>query len=224
MLEKVLAADCPSRLPRGPGRVCAPVRTLATSRSECGGETRVAVGDLEISDDRVRDRGDLSNLVHTRHDRRSARVAFHGNSVSRLGQTVRSAGHSVTVLFVSGTIDSFLDKYIRRYTEGDVRGVTNLCHVPFLAVRRGEAINMPDSGAVWDHFASAIGAYRRAAGVETWKRLETDTRQLGEHSVFASVHWNALDANGKVVRDTWTSYQLLATPEGWRLLSYTNHF
>jgi hypothetical protein len=38
------------------------------------------------------------------------------------------------------------------------------------------------------------------------------------------VHWNALDANGKVVRDTWTSYQLLATPEGLRLLSYTNHF
>ena len=70
-----------------------------------------------------------------------------------------------------------MDEYIRRYTAGDVRGVTNLCHVPFLAVRRGEAIHMPDSGAVWDHFAAAIGAYRRAAGVETWNRLETDTRQ-----------------------------------------------
>jgi hypothetical protein len=83
---------------------------------------------------------------------------------------------------------------------------------------------MPDSGAVWDHFASAIAAYRRAAGVETWNRLDTDTRQLGEHSVFVSVHWNALDADEKVVRDTWTSYQLLGTPEGWQLLSYTNHF
>lgn len=83
---------------------------------------------------------------------------------------------------------------------------------------------MPDAGAVWDHFASAIGAYRRAAGVETWTRLETDTRQLGEHSALVSVHWNALDGEGQVVRDTWTSYQLLATTEGWRLLSYTNHF
>ena len=61
-------------------------------------------------------------------------------------------------------------------------------------------------------------------GVETWTRLETDIRQLGEHSVFASVHWNALDANEEVVRDTWTSYQLLAGSDGWRLLSYTNHF
>jgi hypothetical protein len=134
------------------------------------------------------------------------------------------ADTAATVLFVSATVEAFLDEYIQRYTEGDVRGVTNLCHVPFLAVRRGEAIHMPDSGAVWDHFASAINAYRRAAGVETWQRLETDTRQLGEHSVFVSVHWNALDANGKVVRNTWTSYQLLATTEGWRLLSYTNHF
>ena len=125
---------------------------------------------------------------------------------------------------MTASVEAFLDEYIRRYTAGDVRGVTNLCHVPFVAVRRGEAIHMPDSGAVWDHFAAAIGAYRRAAGVETWKRFETDTRQLGEHSVFVSVHWNALDANESVVRDTWTSYQLLGNPEGWKLLSYTNHF
>src|SRR3954454_20315830 len=93
--------------------------------------------------------------------------------------TLTGAATAATVLFVSATVDAFLDEYIRRYAAGDVRGVTNLCHVPFLAVRRGEAIHMPDSGAVWDHFAAAIGAYRRAAGVETWNRLETDTRQLG---------------------------------------------
>ena len=29
---------------------------------------------------------------------------------------------------------------------------------------------------------------------------------------------------GEVLRDTRTTYHLLATPEGWRLLSYTNHF
>jgi hypothetical protein len=80
---------------------------------------------------------------------------------------------------------------------------------------------MPDRGAVWDHFASAISAYRSAADAEKWT---IDSRHLGEHSVFATVHWNALDADGQVVRDTWTSYQLLATPDGWRLLSYTNHF
>jgi len=155
--------------------------------------------------------------------------------VARRGVPACPCGHRLCInidrcrygcqsVFVTASVEAFLDEYIRRYTAGDVRGVTNLCHVPFVAIRRGEAIHMPDSGAVWDHFAAAIDAYRRASGVETWSRLETDTRQLGEHSVFASVHWNALDANEKVVRDTWTSYQLLDTPAGWQLLSYTNHF
>lgn len=122
------------------------------------------------------------------------------------------------------TVDSFFDEYARAYVEGDVKGVTNLCLSPFVAVRRGEAIHLPDGDALWDHFAGAIQAYRTAAGARSWTRLETDNRQLGEHSVFVTVHWNALDADGQVVRDTWTSYQLLATPDGLRLLSYTNHF
>jgi hypothetical protein len=125
---------------------------------------------------------------------------------------------------MSATVDSFFDEYARCYTEGDVEGATSLCLWPLLAVRRGEAIHMSDRDAVWDHFAAAIAAYRLAADAEKWTPVEIDTRQLGEHSVFATVHWNALDADGQVVRNTWTSYQSLATPDGWRFLSYTNHF
>jgi SnoaL-like domain len=125
---------------------------------------------------------------------------------------------------VTATVDSIFDEYARRYTERDIEGVTNLCLSPFVAIRRGEAIHMADRDAVRDHFASAIEAYRLASGTAKWTPVEIDTRQLGKHAVFATVHWNALDADGQVVRDTWTSYQLLATPEGWRFLSYTNHF
>ena len=53
VLEQVLAADRSARLPRGPRRVRAPVRALAVSRRERRGETRVAVGDLEVADDRA---------------------------------------------------------------------------------------------------------------------------------------------------------------------------
>ncbi len=121
-------------------------------------------------------------------------------------------------------LDRFFADYIRLYGEGNVKGVVSLCHCPFLAIRRGEAIHMADRGAIWTHFAAAIDAYRRVADVHKWVAHEMDTRQLGEHSVFATIHWNALDADGHVVRDTWTSYQLLASSDGWRMLSYTNHF
>jgi len=128
------------------------------------------------------------------------------------------------VFAVAANIVSTFEEYTRLYSDRDVEGVTNLCLWPFLAIRKGEAIHMPDRAAVRDHFAEAIIAYRVTAGVVGWTPVEIDARQLGQHSVFATLHWNAVDADGQVVRDTWTSYQLLATPDGWRFLSYTNHF
>ena len=124
---------------------------------------------------------------------------------------------------MTATVDSFMDEYIRRYSERDLEGVTEFCLWPFLAIREGVPIHMPDRDAVRDHFGAMIDAYREG-NVATWKRVESDTRQLGEHAVFTTVRWNALDSGGNVLRDTRTTYHLLATAEGWRMLSYTNHF
>ncbi len=124
---------------------------------------------------------------------------------------------------MTASVLSTLDEYGRLYSDRDVEGVTDLCLWPFLAIRRGEATHMPDRATVRDHFAKLIVAYK-LKGVVGWKPVEVDARQLGEHSVFATVHWNAVNGEGEVIRNTWTSYQLLATPDGWRFLSYTNHF
>ena len=120
-------------------------------------------------------------------------------------------------------VGAFMDEYIRRYSGRDVDGVTDLCLSPFLAIREGVPIHLPDRDAVRDHFSAMIDAYR-GGGVAVWKRIETDTRELGEHSAFTTIRWNALDAAANVLRDTRTTYHLLATRDGWRLLSYTNHF
>lgn len=127
------------------------------------------------------------------------------------------------VVLMQTTVDPFMDEYIRRYSERDVEGVTDLCLVPFLAIREGAPIHLPDRDSVRDHFAAMIDAYR-GGGVDVWKRIENDVRELGEYSVFATVRWNALDAEGHVLRDTRTTYHLLSTSDGWRILSYTNHF
>ena len=124
------------------------------------------------------------------------------------------------------TADALIEEYARRYTAHDADGVTDLCRWPFLAIRGGAAIHLADRDAVRDHFRSMMDAYR-GQGAATWSPIEIESHPLGEHASFVTVHWNALDAGGTVLRDTRTTYHVIAAPEepqSWRLVSYTNHF
>jgi hypothetical protein len=147
-----------------------------------------------------------------------------GSITARREHGLTEATPAARVVIVPTTIDAFFVEYADRYSDRDVEAMTDLCHWPFLAIRGGEALHMADRDAVRAHFASTMNAYRFAVGAVKWKPIEIDARQLGEHASFVTVNWNAFDADGELVRDTWSSYQLLATPDGWRLLSYTNHF
>jgi SnoaL-like domain len=121
------------------------------------------------------------------------------------------------------TVDTLIHEYARRYSRRDVEGVTELCLWPFLAVREGSAINLADRAAVRDHFMAMIDAYGDA-GYRSFAPVSINTRELGERAAFATVRWHASHSDRNIVRDTETTYHLLATPDGWRMLSYTNHF
>ena len=124
---------------------------------------------------------------------------------------------------MAAAVESLIDEYAHRYSARDVDGVTELCLWPFVAIREGTAIHLADRDAVRDHFTAMIDAYRDA-GYASFAPAAIDTRPLGEGAAFATVRWHALDSEGQMARDTQTTYHLLATPDGWRILSYTNHF
>jgi hypothetical protein len=120
-------------------------------------------------------------------------------------------------------LESLLDEHTHRYLAHDADRVTALCHCPFVAIREGNAIHLPDPGAVRDHFDTVMDAYQ-ASGYSDFRAVATDTRQLGDRAAFVTVRWHALDTDGNVARDSETTYHVLATADGWRFLSYTNHF
>jgi hypothetical protein len=124
---------------------------------------------------------------------------------------------------MAAAVESLIHEYARPYSARDVDGVTELCLWPFVAIREGAAIHLTERDAVRDHFTAMIDAYRDA-GYASFAAVTIDTRRLGERAAFATVRWHALDGEGQVARDTQTTYHLLATPDGWRILSYTNHF
>ena len=123
---------------------------------------------------------------------------------------------------MSDSIRDLFETYAERYMAFDADWVADLCFVPFVAVRAGQAIPLADAAAVRDHFAGVMDAYR-AAGAAEAKIVAFDTRPLGSHAVFATVRWHARDADGKVLRDFETTYHLLHGEAGWRMLSYTMH-
>ncbi len=120
-------------------------------------------------------------------------------------------------------IDALIQEYTRRYVAHDAEGVTELCVVPFLAVREGRPIHLADLNAVRDHFSTIMDA-DRDAGYAGFSPVEIDTRQLGERTAFTTVRSHALGADGSIACDSRTTYHLLETASGWRFLSYTNHF
>jgi SnoaL-like domain len=121
------------------------------------------------------------------------------------------------------TIQSLIEEYARRYSAQDADGVSALCEAPFLAIREGKAIHLPDGEAVREHFATIMSTYR-GMGAAAWSPVEIEPHPLGDWASFTTVRWNAADERGNITRDTRTTYHLLADPEGWRFLSYTNHF
>ena len=130
---------------------------------------------------------------------------------------------SSVVTDVGDTIESLIHEYARRYSAHDVDGVSALCLNPFLAIREGAAIHLGNWEAVREHFQTIMSAYR-GSGAARWTPVEIDPYYLGERACFATVRWNAHDEEGSLLRDTRTTYHLLAGPDGWRFLSYTNHF
>jgi hypothetical protein len=123
-------------------------------------------------------------------------------------------------------VEEVIAEYTRRYIAGEADRVTELCLAPFLAIRSGVAVHLGDRDALREHFVAVMDAYRDA-GFATFSPVETEIHRLGEHSCFVTIRWNAMDSGGAVVRDTKTTYHLLALPgepHAWRFLSYTNHF
>lgn len=118
--------------------------------------------------------------------------------------------------------ESFFASYAETYMASDVASISEVYEAPFLAVREGHAIHLPDRAAVRDHLAGLMAAYRNA-GAARADIAEIDAKSLGRSSAVITVHWNVLDSAGSMVRDLRTTYHVLRTDKGFRILSYTNH-
>lgn len=123
----------------------------------------------------------------------------------------------------AGSLERFFEAYSERYMAFDVDAVAALYETPFLAVRESRAIHLGDREAVRGHLAGLMEAYRNS-GATRAAVADLRVTTLDGTSVIATVRWNAVAEDGRLLRDFTTSYQLLRQEQdGWRILSYTYH-
>lgn len=118
-------------------------------------------------------------------------------------------------------LTSFFERYAERYMAGDAPAVASLCRVPFLAVRNGAPIHLGDRDALVEHLSGLMAAYRNA-GAAAADAVAVDVLDQGDGAAVATVRWVVRSAEGAVVRDFRTSYQLLG-PDPWTIHGYVNH-
>ncbi|WP_346927004.1 DUF4440 domain-containing protein [uncultured Arthrobacter sp.] len=122
---------------------------------------------------------------------------------------------------MTADVAELFERYAERYMASDADAVADMCGAPFLAVRKGVPIPLPDRPAVVAHLAGVMAAYR-ASGAVAADIEGVDILEQGDSAALATVHWRVRAADGSVVRDFRTSYQLVG-PDPWRIFAYVNH-
>lgn len=122
---------------------------------------------------------------------------------------------------VTNDLRPFFDRYAELYMAGDAEAVADLCEVPFLAVRSGATFHLLDRQALVGHLANNMAAYR-SMGAAAADIVDINVQEQGTEAVLATVDWHVRAADGTVLRDFSTSYQLIVA-DPWRIISYVNH-
>lgn len=88
-------------------------------------------------------------------------------------------------------------------------------------MRSGTPIYLPDRAAVVEHLSGLMAAYRQAGAAKA-EIARIDLLGQGNRAHAATVHWQIRSADGTMIRDLRTTYQLVG-PDPWRVVSYVNH-
>ena len=123
---------------------------------------------------------------------------------------------------MAGDVAGLFGRYADRYMAGDAETVADMYAAPFLAVRGGVPIHLGDRAQVVEHLAGLMAAYVKA-GAAAAEIIEIDVLAQGNVAALATVHWNVRAADGALVRDFRTSYQLVDAGDTWQIVSYVNH-
>ncbi len=112
--------------------------------------------------------------------------------------------------------------FAKCYDDFDHERLAQFYFAPTLMVKNGSVVSLATSNDVLDHLKTLLASYREH-GYKKGNVADLEVQVLGDWGAFVTVHWIIDHADGSVMRDFKSSYNLFKQNGNWRILSTTNH-
>lgn len=116
----------------------------------------------------------------------------------------------------------YFANFAQCYDDFDHERLAQFYFAPTIMVKSGSVVTLSTLSEVLDHLKNLLSSYR-AHGYKKGNIAGIEVQSMGDWSTLVTIHWIIDHANGSIMRDFCSSYNLFKHDGKWRILATTNH-
>jgi hypothetical protein len=117
----------------------------------------------------------------------------------------------------------FFQRYQREFDQQNWPAFAALFHEPAFSVRGDGSVMLIPTYADGERLYAAVAQAWRGEGYAKFEMQDFEVLHMGRDSRLVSFDWRMLREDGQLIRRWRQSYQLIRTPQGWRVVMSTFH-
>lgn len=124
---------------------------------------------------------------------------------------------------LAAEVRAFFDQYNEAFASFDGKRIAALYYMPTVTMRGDGSIHcLQSSEDLASFFQGVVDTYRKD-GYSDGNFKNFEALAIGGLSALATMDWELLRQDGSVIKSWRQSYNVVRTPEGWRILVSTFH-
>ncbi len=120
-------------------------------------------------------------------------------------------------------VESFFREYNDTFKTIDGRRIATLYHAPSLTLRGDGTFLLLDTQEAIEKFFQKVAETYSGEGYADGAFTNLTVVPIGGRSALATMDWTLLRRDGTPIREWRQSYNLLRTPDGWKIILSTFH-
>jgi hypothetical protein len=116
----------------------------------------------------------------------------------------------------------YFTNYAKCYDDFDYENLAKYYFAPTLMLKNGAVVALSATDEIFEHLKGLLASYNEH-GYKEGHLVGIEVRLMGAWSVTVTVHWIIDHVNGSVLRDFYSTYNLIFQDGEWKILVTTNH-